>query len=68
MNVIGTNIINRRRELDMKQIQLARRLGYANAGLVCMIEKGDRKPTESMLARLALALNTDVADLTRVNQ
>lgn len=58
----GSLIRDRRRELDMKQDEVARRIGVT-AGCIANLEGGTRRPSEKLVAKLADVLALDAREL-----
>ena len=61
---LGERIAQARKRLNQTQDQLARRLGVARTTLVAM-EKGERRPTNAELLKLAQELSTSLNELLR---
>jgi DNA-binding XRE family transcriptional regulator len=57
-----TTIRKRRRELDLTQADIARRIG-TSAGYITMLEKGGHHPSKNVLIKLADVLRLDRREL-----
>lgn len=57
------NIRKRRKEMRMSQVELARKLGYADHSAIAHIEKGDIDLPQSKIIAIAKALDTTPGDL-----
>ena len=62
IKIIGENIIQRRKELGIKQVDLAHSVGIEDSSLR-RIESGRTNPTFKTLFQIAQALDTEVIDL-----
>jgi DNA-binding XRE family transcriptional regulator len=62
MSNTNIQILVRRKQLNLKQKDLAQVLGISQ-GALCMIEAGRRLPRVSLANRIAKALDTTTADL-----
>ncbi len=58
---IGENIKARRIEKNMKQAELARKVGITQS-MICQIERGTKVPTLPLSKELAEVLGCDVND------
>nr|WP_294858684.1 helix-turn-helix transcriptional regulator [uncultured Fluviicola sp.] len=67
VKIIGDNIISRRTELGIKQIDLATSIGIEDSALR-RIEKGKTNPTAKTLLKIAIALNTEVSELVSMKK
>lgn len=56
---IGEKIKARREELGMRQIDLARKLGYTSPAAISLIEKGKNQLKQKKIKAIADALNVD---------
>lgn len=63
---VGQNIINRRNELGIRQVELAHLLGIEDSSLR-RIEKGKTNPTFKTLYKIAEILKFDLIDLLKVD-
>lgn len=63
MSAIGTRILERRKELQMTQEELAHKLGYKSKSSINKIELGLTDITQSKVSAFAEALNTTIAYL-----
>ena len=64
LKVLGSNLRLAREEKEMTQERLAEKAGL-DPSYISGIERGIRNPSILSLARIARALDTTVADLTR---
>jgi transcriptional regulator with XRE-family HTH domain len=64
MKGVGLNVKNRRLARKLTQQQLAERVGRTQS-LIAQIETGTYTPSLAMLARIAKALKTTLADLVK---
>lgn len=62
-NIVGMRIKEKRLELGLSQIELARKMGYKNRTSVCKAELGLENMTTERVNRFAQALNCTPADL-----
>lgn len=60
--MIGENIKNKRLEYDIKQQELAKRVGVTKA-MMCSIETGVKIPSVAVLVRIADTLHCSVDEL-----
>lgn len=60
---IGKRIKERREELQLTQMDLAKRLGYTSKAAVCKVERGDDNITADRVSKFAKALNCSEAYL-----
>lgn len=67
IKIIGDNIVSRRNELGIKQIDLATTVGIEDSALR-RIEKGKTNPTAKTLLKIATALNVEVSDLVSMKR
>ena len=67
IKIIGDNIVSRRIELGIKQIDLATSVGIEDSALR-RIEKGKTNPTAKTLLRIAIALDVEVSYLVSMNK
>ena len=63
MTNIGSNICARRKELEMTQEELAKKMGYKSKSTINKIENGTNDIPQSKVVKFAEALETTVADL-----
>lgn len=63
-NLIGKRIKDRRAELGMSQIELAKHAEKETATYIALIENGDRNISTADLIKIAKALGTTVSFLT----
>lgn len=63
MLTIFSNIKNRRKELELTQTDLAKKLGYADKSMIAKIEKGNIDLPLSKVFEFADALNISASDL-----
>lgn len=61
MEGIGRRIFDRRKELDMTQEQLAKKLGYKSKSSIARIESGEREFSQKKLVPFARALDVSPA-------
>lgn len=64
IKLIGQNIVKRREELGMKQIDLAIKIGIEDSALR-RIESGRTNPTVKTLYKIAQALDVDLTTLIK---
>lgn len=67
IKIIGDNIVSRRIELGIKQIDLATSVGIEDSALR-RIEKGKTNPTAKTLLKIAVALDVEVSYLVSMNK
>ena len=60
---IGLRIKNRRIELGMTQLELAKKLGYSSRSMISYIQSGQRALDINQIAPLTKALNCTVGDI-----
>lgn len=63
MTDIGINILNRRKELNLTQEELAKRMGYKSKSTINKIETGINDIPQSKITKFAEALQTTPAHL-----
>ncbi|MDD4287499.1 MAG: helix-turn-helix transcriptional regulator [Candidatus Peribacteraceae bacterium] len=63
-NLIGKRIKERRTELEMSQLELAKHAEKESATYIALIENGDRNVSTADLIKIAEALGTSVSFLT----
>lgn len=63
MTDLYKNIKNRRIELNMTQTELAKKVGYADKGMISRVENGKVDLSQSQIMKFAEALSTDPAVL-----
>lgn len=63
MNGIGKKIKQRRTELGITQIELAKRMGYTSKAAISKVENGDDNLTTSRISQFADALDLSVSYL-----
>lgn len=63
MSTIGTNILKRRKELNMTQEELAKKIGYTSKSTINKIENGINDIPQSKIVAFAEALKTTPAYL-----
>lgn len=63
MTRIGSRIMARRKELDMTQEELAKRMGYKSKSTINKIENGTNDIPQSKIAKFAEVLDTSIAFL-----
>ena len=63
MNELYINIKNRRLQLKMTQTELAKKVGYADKGMISRVENGKIDLSQSQIMKFADALETDPASL-----
>jgi transcriptional regulator with XRE-family HTH domain len=61
--LIGLRIKERRIELGMSQVELAKKLGYSSRSMISLIESGRRALDISQIAPLTEALRCTVSDI-----
>ena len=61
--MVGARIAARRKELNMSQDELAKRMGYKSRSTINKIELGINDITQSKIAKFATVLDTTPADL-----
>lgn len=66
IKIIGSNIVSRRKELGIKQIELAHTIGIEDSALR-RIESGRTNPTFKTLYKIATALEVEVSELLKKN-
>lgn len=66
MNRVGENIRRRRIELQMTQMDLAKRLGYTAKSSISEVENGKQDLTFERIERFAEALRCPVSDIVGV--
>ncbi len=67
VKIIGDNIVSRRTELGIRQIDLATSIGIEDSALR-RIESGRTNPTAKTLLKIAVALNVEVSDLVAMKK
>jgi len=67
IKLIGHNIVSRRKELGIKQIDLACAVGIEDSSLR-RIEAGRTNPTFKTLFRISEALDIEVSDLIKIKE
>ncbi|WP_300667048.1 helix-turn-helix transcriptional regulator [Fluviicola sp.] len=67
IKIIGDNIVSRRIELGIKQIDLATSVGIEDSALR-RIEKGKTNPTAKTLLKIAVALDVEVSYLVSMKK
>ena len=65
IKLVGSNIVARRKQLGIKQIDLAHKIGIEDSSLR-RIESGKTNPTFKTLYRIALALEMDLSTLIEI--
>jgi len=63
MTRIGNKIMTRRKELDMTQEELAKRMGYKSKSTINKIENGTNDIPQSKIVKFAEVLDTTIAYL-----
>lgn len=63
MTRIGSKIMTRRKELDMTQEELAKRMGYKSKSTINKIENGTNDIPQSKIVKFAEVLDTTIAYL-----
>ena len=63
MNELGKNIMNKRKELNMTQEELAKRMGYKSKSTINKIENGTNDVPQSKIVRFAEILGTTPGEL-----
>jgi len=63
MTGIGNKIMARRKELNMTQEELAKKMGYKSKSTINKIENGTNDIPQSKIAKFAKVLNTSIAYL-----
>lgn len=61
--MIGLRIKNRRMELGMSQMELAKKLGYSSRSMISFIESGQRALDINQIGPLTKALDCTVSDI-----
>lgn len=65
---IGERVKNRRLELGLTQIELAKRMGYESKAAICKVERGDDNITLDRVSKFATALNVEPGYLMGWNE